>query len=150
MAENKPLLEALELCGHFLYHRRGGKHGQARILRILSAKNSLSQRKVQDVLGIKSGSVSEILGKMEADGLIWREKDETDKRNQLLHLTEKGRAQAQENARRLQKQNEILFSGLSEEEQKLLYQLLTKLLENWRNTFDDSLFHHRKGGDSSC
>lgn len=150
MAENKPLLEVLEQCGHFLHHRRGGKHGQAKILRILAAQGSLSQRRLQDTLCIKSGSISEIVGKMEADGLIRREKDETDKRNQLLYLTEKGRAQAQENAETLQKQNELLFLELSEEEQEQLYLLLTKLLGSWRNTFDDSLFHHRKGGDSSC
>ena len=144
MRANNELLDLMELCGHFLYHRRGGKRGQTKILRILAEQGDMMQRKIQDILDIKSGSLSEIVRKMEADGLIIREKHEEDKRNIYIKITEKGRVKIEKDLARMKKEEEILFNSLSEEEQKQFYELCSKLLQSWKMSFLPSNFYHRR------
>lgn len=144
MGENKELLSLMELCGHFLYHRRGGKRGQTRILRLLSERGTMSQRQLQDILDIKAGSLSEIVRKMESEGLLLRERHPGDRRNIMIQLTEKGIQTYKENTLHLQEEESILFEALSRQEQQQLYTLLSKLLADWKGHFEQSLFQHRK------
>lgn len=135
MGENKELLKSMEMCGHFLYHRRGGKRGQARILNLLIENGEMSQRSIQDILDIKSGSLSEMVRKMEAEELISREKDAADRRNITIKITSKGMERAGENSRMLKKQEQVMFDSLSEQEQEQLYTLLKKLIDDWNEKF---------------
>ena len=135
MGENKELLKTMEMCGHFLYHRRGGKRGQARILKLLIENGEMSQRSIQDILDIKSGSLSEMVRKMEAENLISREKDEADRRNITIKITPKGIERAEENSQILKKQEQVMFNSLNDEEQEQLYTLLKKLIDDWNGKF---------------
>ena len=135
MGENKDLLKTMEMCGHFLYHRRGGKRGQARILKLLIENGEMSQRSIQDILDIKSGSLSELVRKMEAENLISREKDEADRRNITIKITPKGIERAEENSQILKKQEQVMFNSLNDEEQEQLYTLLKKLIDDWNAEF---------------
>ncbi|MCD7905445.1 MAG: transcriptional regulator [Clostridiales bacterium] len=141
--ENKELLELFERCGHFLYHRRGSRRGQNKIVKILVTRGSMSQKELLDILDIKSGSLSELVSKLEAKGYIKKEKDPKDKRRTILTATEQGRAYLESLETELTKQDDILFSELSEEEKLRLYNMLEKLLTSWRESFDPSLFNHR-------
>lgn len=143
--EKSELLALMEKCGHFLYHRRGGKRGQVRILKILATEGEKSQKELQNTLDIQSGSMSEIVLKMEAAGLIERNKDEADKRNINIKITEKGRIVFEENIRISHEQEQTLFKALNEHEQENLSELLSKLFESWQNSYEKSLFeHHRR------
>lgn len=142
---NSELLVIMEKCGHFLYHRRGGKRGQGRILKLLLTHGSMTQTELQEYLGTKAGSISEIVMKLEGKGFIIREKDETDKRKFKLTLTEAGKQVVQENTSINREQESKLFDALTEQEQKELQQLLYKVLKNWEDTFDKTFFEHRKG-----
>ena len=135
MGENKELLKTMEMCGHFLYHRRGGKRGQARILKLLIENGEMSQRSIQDILDIKSGSLSELVRKMEAENLISREKDEADRRNITIKITPKGIERAEENSQILKKQEQVMFNSLNDEEQEQLYTFLKKLIDDWNAEF---------------
>ena len=135
MGENKELLKTMEMCGHFLYHRRGGKRGQARILKLLIENGEMSQRSIQDILDIKSGSLSELVRKMEAENLISREKDEADRRNITIKITPKGIERAEENSQILKKQEQVMFNSLNDEEQEQLYTLLKKFIDDWNAEF---------------
>ena len=59
------IIEYLGACGRFLHYKMGEKAGRRRIFTILSKAKELPQRELQDILGICSGSLSEILAKME-------------------------------------------------------------------------------------
>lgn len=140
---NDELLETMELCGHFLYHRRGGKRGQNRILRILCVEGDISQKELQKRLDIQSGSLSEIVIKMEANGLIERKKQEEDKRNIILNITDKGRDAYEEYRNVIKKQNGVIFDALTDKEQAELLALLSKLLEDWNENFAEILATHK-------
>ena len=59
--ENRELLMQLELCGHFLHHRGGGGHGQARILRILRENGQLAQKQLQEMLHIGRTKIYQLI-----------------------------------------------------------------------------------------
>ncbi|MCD8089269.1 MAG: transcriptional regulator [Clostridiales bacterium] len=144
---NRELLELFEKCGHFLYHRRGGKRGQNRIVKLLVSNVSMSQREIQDILDIKSGSLSELVSKLETKGYIKKERDENDRRKIILTVTRAGEEYLDTLEKELTRQEDILFCSLSEEEKEEFYKILEKLLKSWHENFDPSLFGHRRKKD---
>lgn len=139
---NRRLLMQLEICGHFLHHRGGGGHGQARILRILREQGQLAQKQLQEMLGIQSGSMSELVGKLEGAGLILRERCESDRRQVLLSISEAGKRFIEEREQKRRAEDKQLFLALSHEEQQELSALLDRLIAAWRTQYDRALFDH--------
>ena len=153
--KNRALLSQLEMCCHFLHHRRGGRHGQARLLRLLLERGQLTQRELQEMLHIQSGSISELVGKLEGGGLILRDRLEEDRRQVILQISEKGRQALAQHEQENSLQESQLFTVLSSKEQQQLFELLDKLLDSWRTRYDRELFHHRcvkpgKEGRDTC
>lgn len=140
--EKHELLALIERCGHFLYHRRGGKRGQGRILKILLTEGEMTQKELQERLGIQSGSMSEIVLKLEGNGLVYRTRDESDKRKIKLRITEEGKHFFEEKHKTKIEQEKKLFSALTKEEQETLKILLTKLFEDWESNFEKVPIEH--------
>lgn len=106
---------------------RKGKESQKRALIILLHTGDITQRELTRRLGITPASVSELLTKLETDGMLVRTQSKTDRRLLILSLTEKGRAAAQKyTAAREQRQQEM-FACLNEEEKAALLSALEKL-----------------------
>ncbi|MBU3805079.1 MAG: MarR family transcriptional regulator [Candidatus Cellulosilyticum pullistercoris] len=142
--EKHELLALMEKCGHFLYHRRGGKRGQGKILKILLTEGEITQKELQERLGIQSGSMSEIVLKLEGNGLICRAKDEADKRKIKLKITEEGKRFFEEKHKTKIEQEKKLFNALTKEEQVQLKVLLTKLFDDWESNFEKVSFEHER------
>ncbi|MHB8129765.1 MAG: MarR family winged helix-turn-helix transcriptional regulator [Mobilitalea sp.] len=130
------LLTLLGKCGHFMHHKRGGKRGQGKILTILAANPGISQKELQEKLGIESGSMSEIVMKLEHKGLITRTKDETDRRMTNLLITDLGLELSKEVESRDLDEDKLLFGSLTEEEQEQLKALLKKMLQGWEVNYE--------------
>lgn len=143
--DNKELLLIMEKCGHFLYHRRGGKRGQLKVLKLLKEKGSIIQKELLEILTLKSGSVSETVKKLENQGFIVKEKDESDRRKINITITDTGMKYLDENRKINSEQEKILFTSLSEKEQEDLKRILEKLFSDWESKFDSSLFNHIRG-----
>lgn len=125
------IIEYLGACGHFLHFKMGEKAGRRRIFTILSKQKELPQRQLQDILGICSGSLSEILAKMEADGFLEKAKSQTDGRQLNLRLTESGKREAVELEKDYQRKVRKMVSCLSKEEQESFLKMLKALAECW-------------------
>ena len=91
-AEEGDVMELLDMAGRMARRlpQGGPAHGQALILSILAGREALSQRELQQMLGIQPGSLSELLSKLESKGYLTREKAE-DRRGNLLRITDAGR-----------------------------------------------------------
>ena len=127
----------LERCGKFLMYCLGKRRGQEKILRILMENGEISQKGLQELLGIQPGSMSEIAAKLESKGLIVRGRAEADRRKILLSLTEEGRAWlARQGEDYVRKRRAELFSALAPEEQQTLGVLLEKLCVDWEERFE--------------
>lgn len=123
------------MCGSMLHHRPESMtaRGQDRILQILAGQEEISQRRLQEMLRIQPGSMSEILSKLERKGLLTRERGE-DKRGNLLRITDAGRAAAET----APVPEQPLFDGLTAVQQDELRSLLKLLLKDWITRFDRS------------
>lgn len=116
-------------CGHYLFHRVGTPGTRERMLRLLAERGDMNQSDFVYLLDLRSASVSELLGKLEAQGLITRRRSEADRRGVTISLTEAGRAQAPSSFG-----EDTAFSALTDEERAQLQTLLQKLLASWEET----------------
>ena len=99
--------------------------GATRVLLVIEAGRATTPGSVADVLGVGRTTVTGLLDRLEADGLLTRSIDPNDKRSFVLRLTDKGREVARQVedvrrrqvARALAKMNEAelaaLYTGLS-------------------------------------
>lgn len=71
--------------------RTGGFRGQGRVLRLLSLHSPIAQKELAYLLGIRSQSLAEQLGKLEEAGLVERHPNPEDRRTSMVALTDKGR-----------------------------------------------------------
>lgn len=98
-----------------------------RILSLLAEREQIGQQELKDLLGVKSGSLSELLAKLEKKGLVRRKKNDADKRSRDTVLTEEGRHWLHDHAPEDPDASQ-LFSVLSEDEKVQLSALLGRLL----------------------
>ena len=130
----------LRACGHFLHFNMGGKAGRKRVLATLLQEGEISQRTLQDLLDIQSGSLSEILAKIEADGLLEKVKCGSDRRGYILRLTESGQALAKQVTACHEARVDKLLGCLSDDEQLALLAMLDKLTLHWSSDEVASMF----------
>ena len=64
---------------------------QALSLVIINREGNLNQKELADNLFLTKGAITKAVNKLESEGLVFREKSETDKRNYVLNTTEKGK-----------------------------------------------------------
>lgn len=130
----------LEYCARGLALFAGRHHGQRKILRILREQSPISQKELQDMLGIQSGSMSEIAAKLEGRGLIVRGRDETDKRKITLSITQEGLEwMARWDDEEIEQRRTEFFLGLTQEERDTLESLLDKLADHWDQKLEPKL-----------
>jgi len=103
-------------------------HGAGRILGILVREDGISQSRLAEMMEIRPQSLSESLGRLEAEGMITRQTSEEDKRSTLVFITEKGRQTAAHVKERMESFASEFFSALSDEEQETLTVLLEKVI----------------------
>ena len=123
----------LERLTHELFRKlylknRSANQTQGKVLKILYRKGQLSQKEVQEILDVKSGSISEIITKLEKRELVTRVQDSSDKRRVLLTLTDEGRLDVEEFSRKYQDSVMQCFEVLDEQEKREYRRILRKLL----------------------
>lgn len=128
---NNKLVINLRDLGHMIRFLFEGKGSQKRILIILYEAGGMTQRALTERIGIQPGSASEVIGKLESAGLIYRTPSPTDRRTTDIKLTEQGEVKAKEAAQQRQARHEEMFSCLSEEEKNTLLMLAEKLNADW-------------------
>ena len=109
----------------------GGKASQSRVLHILNHHEGITQSQLQEIMGIRQSSISELVQKLEEQNLIVRERSDQDRRQILIFLTDAGREELRANDEERSLQAQQLLNALSEREQEQLSMLLGKLLSDW-------------------
>ena len=130
----KAIISDLGFCGHYLHCNRGGRSGRGHILfSLYQAGGTRSQREIGEQFDLKPGSLSEILAKLEHDGLVERTRDANDSRRLVVSLTVKGEAEALEEREAREKFRSRCLSCLTPEEQVTLLGYLDRIREHWRS-----------------
>ena len=132
--EDSDLMELIDMAGRMAqrFPQGGPAKRQALVLSILAGREALSQRELQQMLGIQPGSLSELLSKLEAKGLLTREKGK-DRRGNLLRITDAGRKTIPVADEATEGDT---FAPLSPDQQEQLRALLRTLLAAWVETLD--------------
>ena len=119
-----------ELFKKLYLENKNNRHmSQGKILKILYKKGDISQKEMQDMLHVKSGTISESINKLEKKGLLIRQSDEVDRRKKVLHLTEAGKINVETHSALYQKEIIQFFEVLNDDEKNELEKILKKLLE---------------------
>lgn len=103
------------------------RRGQGRVLATLSLGEGQSQKELANVLGIRPQSLSEILLKLEEEGMVERRKSPEDGRVMNVYLTDKGRERAAQAAEARKHDAEAALASLSSAEKQQLAAILQKL-----------------------
>lgn len=122
-------------AGHVLRGQYEGRGSQRRILIVLLSLEPVTQRELTERLGIQPGSASEVIGKLEAGGLICRSPGSTDRRTMDISLTDAGREKALAALHQRQERHRQMFSALTETEKETLRILLEKLRDDWTERY---------------
>ncbi len=102
---------------------------QYRVLMALAHRGPITVKTLKQVLGNAQSSVSEMILRLEEQGLVARKKDQHDRRQTILTLTPRARRMLE---LRKQRMNEVylrLLQNKSPEEVKELIQILRRLKE---------------------
>ena len=141
-SEHEQALEIIHLlrrCGRYLHFHWGcGRGSQFHALRILESGGEMTQRQLQDRMGIRQGSLSELVKKLEEQELIVRAPSPRDRRQLLIRVTDKGHRLNLEHHERRQRESLELLGALSEAEQRQLGEYLSRLLDSWEERKEDT------------
>ena len=107
--------------------------GQYVFLIALYKKDGINQEEISRYLKLDKSTTAKTFKQLEKDGYIRRETDETDKRAYKIYLTQKARDLEAELYEVIRKWENVLSSGLSENEKETFLQLLRKMVENASN-----------------
>lgn len=102
--------------------------GHGKILRVLDHGGGMTQKELAERLGIRPQSLTDALTRLEQQGAITRARSTRDKREQLVCITEQGRARSEKVARLHEQTAEAVLRGLSEEEKQQLCALLGRIV----------------------
>ena len=98
------------------------RQGQGRILSALRRMNSIGQKELCYILGMRPQSLGELLQKLESNGYIQRQRSTEDKRALIVKLTKKG-----EEFQLQKPEYDKLFINLTAEEKKFFKRSLEKI-----------------------
>ncbi len=130
------------------YHRQsmrgqrpgGAMRGQGRVLAILANTPPISQKELAQQLDIRQQSLSELMLRMEENGLISRSPSKEDGRVVMVELTEKGKQLADENKANLQS-TEKIFDCLNDEEKEQFKNYLARITDALEDELGDDAWH---------
>lgn len=111
--------------------RPGGLRGQGRVLHVLGIRSPMSQKELAYVLGIRSQSLAELVGKLEAADLVSRRPDPKDGRTHLVELTDAGRSSVETQGKNAPVNP---FETLSDEESEQLALILDKAIDHMESS----------------
>nr|WP_326185529.1 MarR family transcriptional regulator [uncultured Oscillibacter sp.] len=128
---NNNLIRNPRDIGHTMRRIREGRGSQRRVLILPRKSGPTTQRELTARMGVRPGSASEVIGKLEAAGLVARSPSAADRRTAGIRLTAAGEdaaadAQAQRDVRHRQ-----MFACLSPAENAALLELLERINGAW-------------------
>ena len=100
------------------------------VLAFLATMDGITQLELVRATHLRAPTVSLILKKMEEEGIVSRRRDEKDARAVRIYLTDNGRSIDSEHIKSIKSVDSEALRGLTDEEQKMLMALLTKIRNN--------------------
>ncbi|MCF6405135.1 MarR family winged helix-turn-helix transcriptional regulator [Chitinophaga filiformis] len=113
-----------------LLSETGIHSGQDILLYHLSLEDGQTVSSLVEKMCIQQATISSMIDRMVATGMITKEKDAQDKRTSRIYITDKGKATYKQVAKIWRSMESIAIQGLSEQQQTQLTELLKHVLNN--------------------
>lgn len=113
--------------------RIGMRYSYRNILKPLMENDSLTQLELVNITELKAPTISLTLRNMERDGLVRREKNDSDRRETHVFITDKGKKMYAKVLTALDKAEKAMLKGLTEKELKALRATLEKMSANLKS-----------------
>lgn len=110
--------------------RIGMRYSYRHIMKPLMENESLTQLELVKITNLKAPTISITLRNMERDGIVRREKNDNDRRETHVFITDKGRKVYAKVLTALDKAEKTMLKGLSEKELKAMRAALEKMSAN--------------------
>lgn len=110
----------------------GFSPGQFPVLLELWQQDGLTQKQLLDKLEVEQATLANTLSRMERDGLIARAPHPTDKRAQVITLTELGRDLEEKAVQAAAEADTALFDGFRQFERELMIEYMRRIVEGSR------------------
>lgn len=104
--------------------------GQPKILDYLQTHDGAEQKDIARGCHVEPGTLTTLLNRMEAGGLVERRMLNGNRRSLYVFMTEKGREQAEAVAEAFRELEEKAFHGLSGEERREFLDIFTRIYQN--------------------
>ena len=131
----KSVNEASYLFGRFVceeLEKIGMRSSYRHVMQPLMENDSLTQLELVKITGLKAPTISITLRNMEREGIVRREKNDADRRETHVYITDKGREMHAKIIESLEKAEKIMLDGLSEKELKSARTVIDKMSDNLR------------------
>lgn len=103
---------------------------QGRILYVLWQQDAITISRLSSQTSLANTTLTSMLDRMERSGLVSRKPSPTDRRAQLICLTDKARSLQQEYDRLSDEMNALYYRGFEPEEIRQLENYLQRILDN--------------------
>ena len=118
-----------------VYHQGAhAHHAQGHVLALIRAHSPVKQRELLELLDVRSSSLSEVLAKLERNGLIIRQRDEADKRGFVISARKEAASPLLDQQDGYNESTEALFAVLDDRERRQLWELLDKIIQSMEDT----------------
>ena len=141
---DEKILINLRDTGHTIRNLSEGRGSQKKILILLNEVGKITQKKLTKKLRVKSASSSEVLSKMEDNGLIKRSYSKKDKRTMDIKLTKEGKREAVLAKNQIEELHSEMFSCLNTTEKEQFLSILEKLNLDWDSRYADKKRKRKK------
>ncbi|HIQ62584.1 MAG: MarR family transcriptional regulator [Christensenellales bacterium] len=118
------------ILGDRVMDREGLRRGRMPLLEFLRRKEGSTQKEVADQLHISPASVAVSVRRMEKEGLVRRDVDESDLRRNRVYITPQGRTLIERCNHVFEQMDRQMFRGFSERELEELSEMLERLFDN--------------------
>ncbi len=103
------------------------------VMKPLMEGDGLTQLDLVKITKLKAPTISITLRNMEREGIVRREKNDNDRRETHVYITDKGRAMHTKVLEAFDKAEKLMLNGLSEKELEAVRVFMDKMIGNLRN-----------------
>jgi len=103
------------------------------LLVILKMKDGISQHDISNIISKEKTTITRLIDGVEKKKLIVRVQDKNDRRNKLIYLTDEGKIVESILTPIVKRINKKALNGFTDEETKMFYTLMNKMINNFND-----------------
>lgn len=108
----------------------GMRYSYRHVLKPLMENDSLTQLELVNITNLKAPTISITLRNMEREGIVSRQKNDNDRRETHVAITDKGKKMYKKVLDALAKAEKTMLNGLSDKELKAMRTTMSKMCKN--------------------